>query len=467
MDAGQSMKKGKGQRVKRPIYDMLAAAAKAQSAHMPGHKGHAPFGVMDLYRLDTTELPSTDDLYVPEGGIAKAEHLYAKAAGAGATLLLHNGSTVGIHVMLQLWAREGDTVLLPRNAHLSAMNACIIGGLRPAWMQVIRRQDGYCYLRPEDVLEAIHQHPEAKTLLLTRPDYYGGAMPLQEIIAVAHEKGMRVVVDEAHGAHLPWMEGGLQSAGAYGADAWVQSVHKTLPGLTSSAVLHLGHAEDRERALQLLRREQTSSPSFLLMLSVDDARAFMEAEGRERLASTVAAANAVREQIQSTPYRDAHALWQTTGMEFDPTRLVIDAPEGGERLAQRLRMQGIEVEMHDPWRVVMILTCMDEPEEIRHIGDVLTGLTAEVPIHHPPMEANAALPQQVMTPREAVMRDTKRVPIDQTVGEIAAVSAGLYPPGIPLVCPGERITSETAELLAKAAFRQRFGTEGDTILCVK
>ena len=461
------MRKGKTQRVKRPIYEMLEAAAKAQSAHMPGHKGHAPFGMTDLYRLDTTELPSTDDLYVPERGIAEAERLYAKAAGAGATLLLHNGSTVGIHVMLQLWAREGDTVLLPRNAHLSAMNACIIGGLRPAWIQVTRRQDGYCYLRPEDVLQAMHQHPEAKTLLLTRPDYYGGCMPLEEIIAAAHEAGIRVAVDEAHGAHLPWMEGGLQSAGAYGADAWVQSVHKTLPGLTSSAVLHLKEPGDGERALQLLRREQTSSPSFLLMMSIDDARAFMEQEGKARLATTVAAANTVRTQLQGTVYRDAHTLWQTTGMQFDPTRLVIDAPEGGERLAQRLRMQGVEVEMHDPWRVVMILTCMDSPEEIRHIGEVLTRLAEEPPVHHPPMEENAALPQQVMTPREAVMKEAKRMPIRQAVGEVAAVSAGLYPPGIPLVCPGERITGETVERLAKAANQQRFGTEGDTILCVK
>lgn len=457
----------KTQQVKRPIYEMLEAAAKAQSAHMPGHKGHAPFGVTDLYRLDTTELPSTDDLYVPERGIAEAERLYAKAAGAGSTLLLHNGSTAGIHVMLQLWAREGDTVLLPRNAHLSAMNACIIGGLRPAWIQVTRRQDGYCYLRPEDVLESIQQHPEAKTLLLTRPDYYGGCVPLADIVAVAHEKGIRVVVDEAHGAHLRWMEGGLQSAGAYGADAWVQSVHKTLPGLTGSAVLHLHDLGDEERALQLLRREQTSSPSFLLMMSIDDARAFMEQEGKTRLAATVAAANDVRTRLQETPYRDAHALWQATGMQFDPTRLVIEAPEGGERLAQRLRMQGIEAEMHDPWRAVMILTCMDSPEDIHHIGEVLARLAEEPPALHLPMEESALLPQQVMTPREAVMRETKRMPIRQAASEVAAVSAGLYPPGIPLVCPGERITDETAELLAKAASQQRFGIEGDTILCVK
>jgi arginine/lysine/ornithine decarboxylase len=451
--------------VRRPMYEMLTSAAEFQSGHMPGHKGHAPFGMMDLYRLDTTELPSTDDLYTAERGIAEAEILYAASAGAGTSIFLHNGSTSGIHVMLQLWAREGDTVLMPRNAHLSAMNACILGGLKPVWINVTRRSDGYCYVRTEDVLSAIHAHPGAKALLLTRPDYYGGCIPLQEIVHAAHEQNIRVVVDEAHGAHLPWMDT-IPSAGACGADAWTQSVHKTLPGFTASAVLHLKHAEDREHALQLLRREQTSSPSFLLMLSVDDARAWMELYGRERLHQTIHAANELRRRLQTTPYRDAHDLWQKTGLTFDPTRLVLEAPEGGERLAERLRVQNIEVEMYDPWRVVIILTCMDTEEEIRHLADVLTSLPGET-ANLPTLQQALLLPRQVMTPRKAVMSETESIPLSQAAGRVSAVSAGLYPPGIPSVCPGEEITEETAKQLKQASPQRRFGVEGDTILCVK
>ena len=120
----------------RPVYDMLTAASARRSGHMPGHKGRPPFGAADLYALDTTELPNTDDLYAAEGGLREAMRLYAQAAGAAKTIFLHNGSTAGNHVMLQLYAREGETVLLPRNAHLSAVNACVLGGMRVKWMPV-------------------------------------------------------------------------------------------------------------------------------------------------------------------------------------------------------------------------------------------------------------------------------------------------------------------------------------------
>ena len=187
----------------RPIYDMLREAANRASFHMPGHKGRAPFGAADLYALDTTELPQTDDLYAPERGVAAAQQLYARAAGAASTIFLTNGSSAGIHVMLQLYAREGDTVLLPRNAHLSAVNGCIMGGLKVRWLPVSMTEDGLCYLKEADVIAAMDAHPEAKAVLLTRPDYYGCLLPLENIAAAAHARNIRVVVDEAHGAHFP------------------------------------------------------------------------------------------------------------------------------------------------------------------------------------------------------------------------------------------------------------------------
>ena len=238
----------------RPIFDMLQSAAGRRSFHMPGHKGHAPFGAEDIYALDTTEIPMTDDLYAPEKGIAKAQELYARAAGAAHTLMLTNGSTSGIHVMVQLWCREGDVILLPRNAHLSAVNGCIMGGVKVRWIPLTMTADGLCYMKEADVIAAMDAHPEAKAVVLAGVDYYGCMLPLERIIAQAHRRGMRVAVDEAHGAHLPWMTG-VKSAGAWGADAWVQSVHKTLSGLTGTAVLHLADARDHARALTLLRRE--------------------------------------------------------------------------------------------------------------------------------------------------------------------------------------------------------------------
>lgn len=452
--------------MRRPVYEMLTAATGRDSCHMPGHKGHAPFGPVELYALDTTELPITDDLYAPEAGLREAQRLYARAAGAGATVFLHNGSTSGIHTMLQLWADEGEDVLLPRNAHLSAANACVLGGMNPVWMPVTQRADGYCYLAEETVLAALAAHPTAKALLVTRPDYYGGCMPLGRIAEAAHARGVRVVVDEAHGAHLPWLAD-IPSAGACGADAWTQSVHKTLPGLTGAAVLHLRDAADAPAALRILRREQTSSPSFLLMLSIDDARAFMdEGEGRGRLEEAASAARALRRGLAATPYRDAYAAWGDTGQLFDPTRLVLEAPQGGAALAERLRLRGVDVEMTDHRRAVLILSCMDSAEKIHRLGDILAALPAQAaPLAVLPPQP--PLPPQRLSMRRAALACCERVPLAQAAGRVAAASAGLYPPGIPLVCPGEEITEDAVSVLAAAAGRQRFGMEGDCLLCVR
>ena len=451
--------------MKRPMMETLRRLAGRDSLHMPGHKGVLPFGPLDPGALDTTEIPLTDDLYAASGCIREAEALYAAAAGAARTVFLHNGSTEGVHVMLQLWAREGDTVLLPRSAHLSAVHGCVLGGLKPVWIPVRQTADDYVYVDEADVLAALQAHPEARALLLTRPDYYGGMLPLGRIAEEAHRRGIRLIVDEAHGAHLPWLDG-FASAGAFGADAWTQSVHKTLPGLTGSAVLHLADAADEPATMRILRREQTSSPSFLLMLSADDARAWMETDGAPRLKRIAEAAGAFRQRLADTPYRDAHARWRQLPLVFDPTRLVIEAPQGGERLAEQLAERGFDVEMADIRRVVCILTAADRPDVPDRLLEALRGIPAgERPAQALPQPG--AVPQAVMTPRRAVMAACETVPFMQCAGRIAATAAGLYPPGVPLVCPGEIIPAETAALLAGVKAARRFGTEGEGLLCVR
>lgn len=451
--------------MRRVVFEMLEGNRGRLRLHMPGHKGQGVFGDVGMYALDTTELPNTDDLYCPQGALLEAQELYAGAVGSARTLFLHGGATAGIHAMVQLFAGEGETVLLPRNAHLSAVNGCALGGVRAEWMPVTQREDGLCYVAEETVLNAMDRHPEAKAVLLTRPDYYGACLPLERIVNKAHGLGMHVVVDEAHGAHFPWMKG-VPSAGALGADAWVNSVHKTLMGLTGSAVLHLRRAEDGAKALRLLCREQTSSPSFLLMMSIDDSRAWMEAEGPARLERLIAATNALRSRLPALGYQDAHALWQDTGLTFDPTRLVIDAPQGGQALAEALADRGIDVEMYDLRRVVIILTAVDDE-------NVLARLEAALQDIPPQKAALPALPDlsipavKRMDIRPAVMAPCENVGFAQAVGRIAAQSAGLYPPGVPLVCPGEVISKQTAQLLAQTPQARRFGVEGDTLLCVK
>lgn len=451
--------------MERPVWEMLENNRGRLSFHMPGHKGRGPFGPLDAYALDTTELPGTDDLYCPENGLREAQERYARAAGSGAALFLHNGSTAGIQAMLMLYAYPGDTVLLPRNAHLSAVNGCIVGDLRPAFMPLSFTEDGYGYLREETALAALAAHPQARCLLVTSPDYYGGRLPLERIAAAAHAQGCRLVVDEAHGAHFPWLDG-ARGAAACGADAWVQSCHKTLPSLTGTAVLHLRDVEDNARALRLLRMTQTSSPNYVLMMSVDDARAYMDAEGGVRLKAVSEAAGALRARLPALGYGDAQALWRSTGLTFDPTRLVILAPQGGEALDRALAARGVDVEMHDIRRVVCILTAMDDRVRLARLEEAL-GAIAPRRAELPPTAYDQPLPPVVMPPRQAAMGRVARVALDRAAGRVAAASAGLYPPGIPLVAPGEQITEQTVAALAQAGPRRRFGVEGEQLLCVR
>ncbi len=451
--------------MERPIHEMLSRAAGARRGHMPGHKGQAPFGVEDLFRLDTTELDLTDNLYQPAGAIRRAETLWARAAGAGASLLLTGGATAGIHTMLRLWAREGDTVILPRNAHLSAVNGCALGGLEIAWVPLRQTADGYPWAAEEDVLAVMEAHPEAKTLLLTRPDYYGVCQPLEGIAAACRRRGIRLIVDEAHGAHLPWL-GGPRSAGEL-ADAWVQSAHKTLPALTGAAVLHLRDEADEGRARRLLHEGQSSSPSFLLLQSLDDARCRMEKDGAARLAALMPALRALREALPALGYMDAHERWRQAlpeGTEFDPTRLVIAAPQGGEELYRQLAERGFVAEMADERRLVWICTAADSPEDI----DALREALAACPAHAaelPPPPPLPDLPEKVMPPRRAVMLPEKAVPLREAAGQIAAQSFGLYPPGVPLCVPGERVEAWMTERMRAAPPAHCFGMEGDRLLC--
>ena len=164
-------------------------------------------------------------------------------------------------------------------------------------------------------------------------------------------------------------------------------------------------------------------------------------------------------------YRDAHALWQDTGLAFDPTRLVIDAPQGGANLASALREKGIDVEMYDLRRVVFILSAMDDAADVLRIADALKEIPP-VQREIPRLPMLTDIPERAMEVRAAVMAESELVPLNRCTGCVAAVSAGLYPPGIPLVCPGERVTEAVAQRLMQAKNQERFGVEGDALLCV-
>ncbi|MCL1796283.1 MAG: hypothetical protein FWG37_05290, partial [Clostridia bacterium] len=396
-----------------PMRDMLGAAEGAVRFHMPGHKG-----VLSVH--DMTELTSTDDLYAPNRGIRDAERLAAKSCGAGGTIMLTGGGTAGVMAMILASVPPGGKLILSRNAHHAAISACIFGGINAVFVQ--------------DTLSGIAEHPDAAAVLVTRPDYFGICVNIAQIAEKAREHGVSLLVDEAHGAHFPWWDT-PESAGRY-ADAWVQSAHKTLPALTGAAWLH-SISPDTSRMRRFLRMVQTSSPPFPILESLDTARAYMDERGREALRLLVERLRELRIKLTSLP-----------GIRVlpsdDPTRLVISALGRGLtgfETETYLREKRIDVEMADDRCIVCICTVMDRRCDLDTLYRVLSRLPfgeplQDVPKQHPP-PGERALPL-----REAALAAHLTVPLEQSTGLVCGVSAGLYPPGIPLLLPGERITGE-------------------------
>lgn len=447
--------------MERPMHGMLAAAAGRLSLHMPGAQGRGPYGRIDPYRLETTELAVTDDLYAPGGAIARAEALAAQSAGAAGTLMLTGGSTAGVQAMLLYAAGGGGQVIVPRNAHASVIRLCAVAGLDVGFARPSFTASGICHTRDESYLEALSRCPGARAMLVTRPDYYGALNYPVRAAARAREMGITVLCDEAHGAHLSW-DPGTPTAGALGADLWVQSAHKTLPALNGAAWLHAGPGVDMARLRAMVRAVQSSSPPFVTLLSLDDARAWMDARGAAAIARLREAAACFHRWAAQMGYADGQS---EPGWAYDRTRVVIEAPQGGFALARALGARGVDVEMSDERRVVCIASLMDGPARLARLLRALPppGAATLAPDVPP-----AVLPERVMPLGEAFFAPSEPVPLPRAAGRVSAVQAGPYPPGTALICAGERVTEEIAAYLASLDGRRSFGLgPGGTLACVR
>ena len=419
----------------RPIDDMLKAAQGKTRFHMPGHKGRLE---AVSAALDMTELPDTDDLYAPFSGIAEAERLLAKSAGAGTSILVPCGSTAGILAMVLAYVRPGGRLLMRRDAHHSAQSACILADVEPV------------LLPPGTDMAAAAKEIPCDAVLVTRPNFLGLVEPLPRA-------DVPVLVDAAHGAHFSWWER-PESALRAGADCAVESAHKTLGAYTGGAWLHLRRAGDEPRLRRMLRMVSTSSPSFLILRSLDEARAFMDEHGHEALARLTNWCEDARGKLA--------AMGFPCPSLGDPTRLYIrtDAKglTGWEALSQ-LSELGVDMEMADARGVVAICTVYDRPEDFAALTSAFARL-------RPGKGKTPAFPEpaygvRALRPRAAALGKTRLVPLKEAAGEIAARAVGAYPPGCATAAPGERLTEACVEFLlaSRAAGATLFGAEGGLV----
>ena len=432
-----------------PLVDALRAYAALEPArfHMPGHKGRSlPLPELDgLTAIDVTELNGTGNLYEPGEPFDSAQKLWAERFGFERCQFLTGGSTQGVHTGLALCCAPGDKILLDRGSHRSAFHAMALLDLRPVWLERpwLARENFAGPISPEGVERALDQNPDIKTVCVTSPAYSGVLSDVDAIARIAHAHGARLFVDGAHGAHLPFL--GLEPF--RGADAVVVSAHKTLPALGQTALLFVS-GFDPDRVRELASVFGTSSPSYPLMASLDAARDWMERQGAQEYRRAAARVAELRENFPSLRPGDPAC---GVGLALDPARLVLKAQDG-HALARALEQRGVVPEMADRGHIVLICTCQDDEFAFRALTQALEELRDQLgdcpPLPPPP------LPEAALTPRQALFAPRETVPLDRSAGRIAAGHIAPYPPGVPVVAPGERIEKKYLAYLTEIGYNR-------------
>lgn len=434
------------------FYDSLVefALQNPLRLHMPGHKGKKlPMEEWNsLAPLDFTELPPTGNLYGGDDWLEDSQRLWAWDWGMDTGFYATGGSTQGIFTLFALFTRPGDTVLVDRVCHKSVHSALALFDLKPVWIS--RPWLKNCAvtgpLTPAQVETALEAHPEAKALLVTSPTYYGVLSDLEALGNLCHAKGVKLLVDGAHGAHLPlvleWRgQNCLLGFNPYRpADGVTVSAHKTLaaPGQTAVVFANGVTVHQLRRAAGLAA---TSSPSYPMLAALDQLRPWMY-ESRGSYRRVAAWCGDLRRSYPCLPLAEEG---------LDPCRLVFQV-EDGDGLATKLEDMGIYVEMSDRFHVVCILTAADNERDILRLKRALNylglrGKTAYVPdLEEPP------LPQAVLSPRQARFAQAKRTRLGQALGKIAADPIAPYPPGVPVVAPGEVLTEKILDYLYKLCY---------------
>ncbi|MEB3197144.1 MAG: aminotransferase class I/II-fold pyridoxal phosphate-dependent enzyme [Candidatus Sericytochromatia bacterium] len=457
-----------------PLFEaMRDYAQKDMSAfHTPGHKqgrGADPeFRALvgdGMLRMDLCELPEVDNLHDPDGVIKDAQELAAEAYGAEHSFFLVNGSTTGNNVMVMTVCDPGDQIILPRNAHKSMLGGTILSGARPCWMQP-SWDDDLCVahgVTPEEVEAALRAYPEAKGLCLVHPTYFGGVADLRRIADLCHAHGKPLLVDEAHGPHFHFHEGLPVSAIEAGADMVVQSTHKIISGMTQASMLHVqGRRVNVNRVRNVLQLIQSTSPNYVLMASLDTARRQMAMSGHAMLGETVRLAETARARLNEIPgiYAFGRERCAPGGLhDLDVTKLTINVTGLGmtgfmalDVLNQEFNVQSEMATLHN---VLLIVTLGNDQRDLDRVVDAFRVLseraqrwntmgTSALPTSLP---MPSGLPEQALTPREAFFATTEIVPFDTSMGRVCAEFVAPYPPGIPILAPGEVISAEAIEYL--------------------
>ncbi|GIM27611.1 arginine decarboxylase [Clostridium polyendosporum] len=439
--------------VKKYVDDMVV------QFHVPGHKQGKGIEELKDYvgdkvlRMDANAMKELDYLNNPTGAILESEKLFADAFNADKAYFLVNGTTSGVQAMIMSSCNPGDEVIIPRNAHKSAIGGIILSGAIPVYVQpeISSRLAIPMGVTVDNIKKVIEEHPHAKAVFIINPTYYGAASDIKSIVEIAHKKGMAVIVDEAHGAHMGFNKDFPITAMEAGADMSAASIHKTAGSMTQSSILLLKSTIiSSDRVGQILNLLYTSSASYVLMCSLDIARKQLATKGCAMLDRALELARWTRNEINKINglYAFGKELIGTPGCyDFDETKIGVNLKDiglTGYYVESVLRKDyNIQIELSDLYNILGIISIGDTKKSVQIIVDALANIASKA--NNKDALGTIIIPNNpkvVVSPRNAFYSPKKVVKLEDAVGEISGEMIMAYPPGIPIVCPGEQLSKD-------------------------
>ena len=425
---------------------------------VPGHKGGrgnselTDFLGKSCLKADVNSMKPLDNLCHPVSVIKEAQDLAAEAFGAKTAFFIVNGTTGSVQTMIMTACKSGDKIIMPRNVHRSAINALVVNGAVPVYVNPGTNKELGIPLgmSVENVKKAIAENPDAKAVLINNPTYYGVCSDLREIVRIAHENNMLALVDEAHGTHFYFGENMPVSGMAAGADMAAVSMHKTGGSLTQSSILLCGSNINSDYVRQVINLTQTTSGSYLLISSLDIARKNLALNGKAIFYKTVQFAEYARNEINKLGgyYAFGNELCDNNAFyDFDKTKLSVhtrDIGLAGIEVYDILRDDyGIQIEFGDIGNILAIISAGDRALEIERLISSLSEIKRLYSKDKTGMFDHEYINPEVITaPQKAFYSNKRSVPINQSSGMVCGEFVMCYPPGIPILAPGEKITDE-------------------------
>ena len=433
---------------------------------MPGHKGGLGFLETvkgkelydNLIKGDITEVDGLDNLHHADGIIKESQQLLSEYYGSIKSYFLVNGSTSGNLAMIFSSFDEGDKIIVERNCHRSIFNAIIMRKLKPVYIKnkIHSKYDAPLPLDKEHLFCLINENKDAKGIIVTYPNYYGICFDLPYVIELAGKYGMKVLVDSAHGAHFGVSKLLPESPLKMGANMVVMSAHKTLPSLTQTAFLHVGTGIDISKVDFYVSAFLSTSPSYMFLCSMDYARFYIQEYGENKYEELIEVCQFNRKKINSLgkfyilgqeDLREISGNYteDVNNYTMDLTRYILNVPKGysGHKLLEYLRINKIQAEMSDSRNVVLIFSPFNKEQDFEELYIALKNCDMNTLKGKYVHLIEYDIPMPIMYPYEVMDREKTIVELKNSAGKVSAVAIVPYPPGIPIVMPGERIGENT------------------------